>query len=489
MMSIEQTVRRFFTDLDNATGDNGDAFSARPLIVGVSGGPDSVVLLHALAKEHVYPEDRIVAAHLNHMIRPNAPAEASFVASLAEAWQLTFRARAVDVKALAQQEGLSLEAAARQARYTFLADVAREFGAGHIVTGHNQNDQAETVLMHFIRGSGLSGLRAMQPVSPVPGDPDLKLLRPLLTVSREAIMAYCAANGLAYMEDESNEDVSLLRNRIRHELLPTLADYNPQIMARLDTLSKTVDADEVLLGQILEEYWSALVIEESETLLSLHLTRWRELPLSMRRRSLRRAAFSLRPDLTDFSFEATELAREVAETGQSGSQVLLPGSVKLVVDYHQLVFLTSEHLPPEAEWPQLPGDEAHRLAVPGIIALSGSWVLSVDRLQDIDFEQITRNPDPWRAYISVKFADELVVRPRQEGERLRPLGLGGRSTKVGDIMTDRKIPARARGRWPIVAGQQHALWLTGYVLDERARVQPGDEEALLVRAEGPESVD
>ena len=195
--------------------------------------------------------------------------------------------------------------------------------------------------------------------------------------------------------------------------------------------------------------------------------------------------------MSDISFETTELAREVAETGQSGNQVMLPGGVKLALDYDRLLFLAPEHQQAMSQWPQLAENAPHRISVPGQVQLAGGWVLSVERLEEVEFDQIAANRDPWRAYLSASFAQDLVLRPRQVGERMRPLGLDGRSSKIGDIMTDRKLPERARSWWPIVASRhhEHALWLVGHGLDGRARVRPGDKEALLLRVERPNSVD
>ncbi|MGD2077998.1 MAG: tRNA lysidine(34) synthetase TilS, partial [Chloroflexota bacterium] len=171
MMTISTVVETFFAALMNAEGNG--ASEVPPLIVGVSGGPDSLTLLHALVRRGAYPQDVIVVAHLNHMLRPSAADEASFVQSLARDWRLQFRSRAVDVGRVAEASKSSLETAARQARYDFLADVAREWGTDLVVVGHNQNDQAETVLMHLLRGSGSTGLRGMQPVSPLPSAPEM----------------------------------------------------------------------------------------------------------------------------------------------------------------------------------------------------------------------------------------------------------------------------------------------------------------------------
>lgn len=483
MMTIATVVETFFAALMNAEGHG--ATDAPPLIVGVSGGPDSLALLHVLARRGAYPQDMIVVAHLNHMLRPSAADEASYVQSLATDWRLQFRSRAVDVRRLAETGKSSLETAARQARYEFLADVAREWGTDLIATGHNQNDQAETVLMHLVRGSGLTGLRGMQPVSPLPLNPEMKLLRPLLGISRAIIESYCDEHDLPYVVDETNQDVSLLRNRLRHELLPILAALNPQIIDRLDSLSRVVDADEALLAAILDEQWPDLVVDESRGQITLKLEQWRALPLAMRRRTLRRAARLLLPPENDIGFEVTELARDVAEHGESGDRAMLPGGVELIVEYGRLMVKSPNLQHDSGAWPQLADDEVRHLVVPGLLQLSGEWRIVTERVRVSDFDQIAHNEDPWRAYINVAFADELVVRPRRAGERFRPLGMGGKSNKIGDIMTDRKVPKRYRVLWPLLTSLEHGLWLPGHVVDHRARVKPGDSEAILVKVQHP----
>jgi tRNA(Ile)-lysidine synthase len=200
-----------------------------PLIVAVSGGPDSLALLHMLARQSLLPAEALLVAHLDHALRPSSAAEAHFVAATAAEWGVAGRVERVDVRTLAETGRLTLEAAARQARYDFLARVVTEAGGRAIATGHTADDQAETVLMHILRGSGTAGLRGMLPASPVPGHPHLTLLRPWLRASRAEIVAYCQEHRLRPITDESNTDPAYFRNRLRHELLPLLAAYNPHV--------------------------------------------------------------------------------------------------------------------------------------------------------------------------------------------------------------------------------------------------------------------
>lgn len=475
-MSVVKEVKVFFAE-NWPAADRAE----RPLVVAVSGGPDSVALLHALARRGIFPAGQIVVAHLNHMLRPEAAADAAFVHELAGRWELVFRGGEADVAQLAREEGLSIEAAAREARYRFLAQVARDEGAQAIATGHHRRDQAETVLMHILRGSGLIGLAGMRPVAPLPGAPDLTLLRPLLGVSRAAIEDYCRRHDLAFVQDHTNLDTTLLRNRLRHRLLPELEETNPRIEAHLHNLAVIVAAEDGLLAEITAETWSEIVEESGRDRIALNLVRWRALPLALKRRTLRHALSILAPEVTEFSFEATELARTVAEAGQTGDQATLPLGLTLEVGYEQLVIAAGDAAASTAGWPQLAGDETVCLEAPGRLALAGGWVISADEARDVPFAQIAGNPDPWRAYIRAEYEDELFVRPRGLGERFTPLGMGGQSALVSDVMTNRKIPAAFRARWPVVACGDHLLWLAGHVLDERARVQPGSRRVLLLQ--------
>jgi tRNA(Ile)-lysidine synthase len=205
------------------------------LVVALSGGPDSVALADALARAAAVRGFRVVAAHLDHGLRPGSADDARFCAALAGRLGIAFRSACADVAAA--RRGRGLEEAARDARYAFLREVAREAGARFIAVAHTRDDQAETVLLRLLRGSGSQGLAAMPPRSGA-------LLRPLLGVSRLQVMDYLAARGLEWREDPSNADQALLRNRVRRELIPYLESrFNPSLRATL-ARSAAILADE-----------------------------------------------------------------------------------------------------------------------------------------------------------------------------------------------------------------------------------------------------
>jgi tRNA(Ile)-lysidine synthase len=233
-----EVVADFFTSLDLG-GTSG--------VVALSGGPDSVCVAKILGNLFVQKSfSKLILAHLNHQLRgPESDKDEAFVRQLAQAWNLPCRIERRDVAAVALASGANLEDAARRLRYDWFAQVAREEGANWVATGHSADDQAETVLFRLLRGSGLQGLAGMAQRRPlVPG---IDLVRPLLPVNRVAIIAFLKNHQQAFCADSSNLDVSFTRNRLRHELLPLLAEtYNPaiaEILCRLAVQARAVQEE------------------------------------------------------------------------------------------------------------------------------------------------------------------------------------------------------------------------------------------------------
>jgi tRNA(Ile)-lysidine synthase len=399
---------------------------AESVVVGVSGGPDSLCLLHVL--RHLAPEYGLTlhVAHLEHGIRSEeSEADGAFVADLARRWGLPVTVEHADVPRYAEGEGLAIEEAARRARYRFLARVAGQIRASRIAVGHNADDQAETVLMHFLRGSGLAGLRGMLPLSSLgelrlgrgvrdsPLAADLRLIRPLLEVPRSTIEAYCHRQGLNPRFDRSN----------------------PGAQAIL-----------------------------------LDLEGWRALPLSLRRSTLREAIHRVRRSLRNINWVHVENARLVAESGETGAQATLPGHVMLTVGYGQLLIAEVEYVSP-MEGPTV--EDPLPIAVPGTAHLPGTEWRVVAQL--VDRSQVPsealHGADRWQAFLDADIAGrELILRPRRSGDRFQPLGMGGHSQRVRDFMIKAKIPAAHRDRVPLLAGGERILWVCGWREDERAKV-------------------
>jgi tRNA(Ile)-lysidine synthase len=474
------------------------------IVVGVSGGSDSLCLLHLLRRLRSEYNWSLHVAHLNHCLRgTQSDDDMIFVALLAMEWGLSCTVQAVDVAAVAQQRRSSLEETGRQVRYTFLSDVARRVGARAVAVGHHADDQSETVLMHFLRGAGLAGLRGMSPAvnldtlgivddAPTRSTPPshIQLVRPLLSVPRSDIERYCRAHGLSPRQDWSNQDTVHFRNRLRHELLPLLETYNPNIKALLRRTATVSTADHELLEGVLQDVWTQIVAEENGNAIDFDLDRWRALPLALKRGTLRRAAHRLCPRLRDIGFVHIEQALSIANSGTTGAQATLPHGLHLTVGYQTLQMTDTAETRHPPEWPLLWVDEPISVAIPGQTKLpngprpmptsvdsSSEWWLEAC-LWHGERESIKKNPDRWTAYLD---ADRLGPRPtlrkRRSGDQFRPLGMREQEVQIADFMINAKIPRRWREHIPLltiaqsdgIQGDQVA-WIAGWRIDERVKI-------------------
>jgi tRNA(Ile)-lysidine synthase len=459
------------------------------LLVALSGGPDSLVLLHLLAIGGAAPPGHpLHAAHLDHALRPGSGVEAARVAAQCDAWDVPCTVERAGVAALAAAERLSLEEAGRRARYAFFRRLASELGATAIATGHNAGDQAETILHHLVRGTGLAGLRGMTPVtrlSPAAeGQPALHVLRPLLDVPRQAILDYAAAHDLDPILDPSNEDVTFTRNRIRHELLPLLEQLNPNVREQLLQNAAVIAAEDAYLAEQTAAAWKRIAQEEGPSWLRADLHGWRRLPLALQRRTLRHALQRLRGSLADAGFRTVEQAREVAAGGDTGAQAVLPGGLTLTAGYESWLLALPTAAPP-SDLPQLTGDDPLPLPVPGAVTLANGWQIAAEILDapPADLPATGR----WTVYLDAAAAGDgsLWLRPRRPGERFQPLGMEGRHARVKDVMINARLAAHLRPRWPLVANDDHLLWLAGYHLDHRARVTPATTATIRLSLRRP----
>lgn len=456
------------------------------VIIGVSGGPDSLALLHLFVRARDVLDLRPVAVCVDHGIRAAAQEDARFVEQTAEAWGVAYRIVRVDVPALAAEQRLSVEEAARLARYRALAETARAEGAHFIAVGHSADDQAETVLLNLIRGAGLAGLTGMQPVSSLSAahvgselSDRLMLVRPLLAISREEIASYCAEHDLAPRIDESNTDTVYTRNFLRHDLLPRLTVLNPNIRTTLARTAMVLSGEHKIMQAAVDAVWQAIVKMEKKDRVSFDRDRWRDQSIPMQRALVRRAVEHLAGSLSDLGFEAVEAAVGVSRRGDTGAEATLPGGITLRVDYHSVWLAAGDVLPEMPGWPLLAAGTVIPFEQSETIDLENGWQFGLTpyggpRRGD---EWQALLADRWQAVISSEGGrSSVVLRTRQPGDRFYPMGTGG-SQLLSDFLIDHRVPAAWRDRLPLVVVGGQIAWVAGWRVDARFAVYPDSKPA------------
>ncbi|MCS7060262.1 MAG: tRNA lysidine(34) synthetase TilS [Anaerolineae bacterium] len=309
--------------------------SPTPIVLAVSGGPDSLCLADAILSQREPLGLAPCIAHLDHGLRGEAgQADAEFTRAFAEAHGAPCVVARADVAGRAAAERVSIEVAARRARYEFLARVADSIHAPLIAVAHQADDQAETVLLRLIRGAGIAGLRGMRLLSPHPSAPHLWIVRPLLRITRGNVLAYCTARDLHPRLDQTNETLDHARNRVRHELLPILEQYNPAIRAVLARLAELAAGDLEIIEHAVEQTFNAIAhhelpAQDQQRSITLDRTRWQALPSGLQRAVLRRAVRACCGHLTDLKSSAIEEARDVLNSSVSSGMLFLRADTRL----------------------------------------------------------------------------------------------------------------------------------------------------------------
>ena len=475
---ISQTIQRYdLLSLD------------APVVVGVSGGADSLCLLDGLSKLGY----QIVVAHLDHQLRPESSLEVEFVRSVSDHYSVPFETEAVDVGQRAEKGG-SLEEVARLARYNFLARVADDHDAPCVAVGHTADDQVETVIMHLLRGSGAAGLRGMLPKTcftawtGIESSKTLNVVRPLLELSRRDTLKHCQRQGLQPLEDPSNTDSVFYRNRIRLELLPLLESYNPGIQRVITRLSELMREQDDFNHIQLNSVWPLVISEAGSSAFLIDIEAFGKVHPFLQRTILREGISLLAPALRDISFEATVRAVDWMTQRIEIEPLALPGGLSLEMCGEQALLRKVGEPIELTDYPQLMSEVELRLNIPGEVLLEGGW-------------RITAHPAPnnngarahWYAdrnhQIAVldagRLSSELEVRVRKPGDRIQLPNVGGR-TKIADLMTNRKIIRQLRARWPLVLMGDSIIWVPGIQRSDQALLEQGSTQVVVLQLHPPD---
>ncbi len=449
------------------------------LLVAVSGGADSVCLLHLLAQQQAVLGAKLHIAHLNHKLRGDESDEdAWYVVGLAHKLGIPVIMDTRDVAAYRDQRRCSMEEAAREVRYGFLAEAATRVGAGCVAVGHTRDDQVETVLMHVLRGTGIAGLRGLQPKSVLlagEGKSPLTVVRPLLEVLRYETVDYCRRHNLEPRSDSSNASIAFLRNRVRLELLPALREYNPRFDAALVRLAEIAAVELAYLDEQAARLWPKVSRVETS---AVYLDKARLLRLSpvLQRHLLRRAAEQLLGNLRDIEADHVETMVNFLSK-LAGKSLHLPHGLRLSVEYGRLVLALHE----TASCPFPPLESEAALNVPGVTILPG-WKVRTEVVTGTTAASSNESNRFIACFDLKKAGTSLLLRGRRRGDRFQPLGMR-QAKKLQDFMVDARIPRSWRSRVPLLCSPQQILWVVGWRVDDRVKVIPATKKVLKVTLE------
>jgi tRNA(Ile)-lysidine synthase len=447
--------------------------------IGVSGGPDSTLLLYAMKalSDREGLDWKLHVAHFHHGLRgQEADADAEFVSRQASELGLPFLIERADVRAEVQREGGSTEDVARTRRYEFLERVALQIGSERVAVAHHADDNAETIIHRICRGTGLRGLAGIGDVRPIRPDSHIRLVRPLLGQRRATIEELCRARGLEVRIDSTNRSPDFTRGRIRDLVMPLLAEnLNPNVVEALLRLGEQAR----LLGTYLEDAaartFESLVI----SLQPRHIVLNNRALLSKQRiiqaEVVRRAISLVLHGEEDLAFGHIESILRLAEDPASGKEVHVPGPVVVRKQYDRLEFrpLTEEEPPPELGLVFVACPGRTSLPVLGLVLATEICPVDAERI-----EQLRRNTNPYEEWLDyARIRPPLLVRGRREGDRFHPLGAPGAKT-IADFFGEQKVDPQARARTGILCDQQGPLWVMPLRIDERAKLRPSTRKAL-----------
>jgi tRNA(Ile)-lysidine synthase len=400
---------------------------------------------------------RLVVAHLNHQLRGStADEEAAFVNEMASGFGIPCEVASRDVAEYGTRHRLSVQEAARTVRYAFYDEVAAKYSADKIALGHHADDNAESILIHLLRGTGPLGLVGIPPVR------DGRIIRPLIDLTRKEILGYLERQGLEYVRDASNLDTDYLRNRIRHHLLPLLRkQYNPSTLDALNRLGSILEAE--------EDYWDLTVRQVFQELgkqtpqgTSLPVSRLAELHPALLRRVIRQAVLLVKGDLKRLGHVHVQAVIQLITGRTPSGRLNLPDGITVSRD-REAVYFSSD---PPQEIAQFEHD------IPGVQTTPIPEIGIALQLQACDSSEVS---DPRSYPLTTALFDmeaitfPLTVRSFKEGDRFNPLGMIG-SQKVKDFFINQKVPRLERLRCPILLSGGHIIWVGGYRIDDSVKI-------------------
>jgi len=430
------------------------------VLTGLSGGPDSVCLLHALNNLKDEYKLALHAIYIDHGLRPDEiPAEIEFCKKLCENLGVPFLTKSVDVKSYAMDYGLNKQEAARELRYKAFDETSLEINANRIALAHNADDQAETFFMRILRGAGQKGLSGILPVRG-------KIIRPLIEIERKDIEEFLDSISQSFIVDSSNLKKDYFRNWLRLAVMPEFKKQNPALVNTISRVCEIIREEDNYLELIVTKTLMKLIPKKTDKLIELFLVPLENMDKVILRRVLRRAIDAVK-GLRGIGFVHIEDIIELVKKGDSGDRIYLPKGIRVIKGYATLI-LTSEQ-PSQLR--------TYSLNVPEELALKESGILIKSSFADS--AKISCDGKSKVMIDADRIKLPLVVRARKSGDFFYPAGFGKRK-KLQDYFVDEKIPRDERDSIPIVISGDDVIWIAGYRADERFKASPKTKKILML---------
>ncbi|KYH34376.1 tRNA(Ile)-lysidine synthase [Clostridium tepidiprofundi DSM 19306] len=444
------------------------------VIVAVSGGPDSMCLLHILYKIKERYKLEIIVAHLNHCLRgKEADLDEKYVENFCIEKNIEFYSRRVDVHKISKEKNISCEMAGRDARYEFFEELKRKLNAQKIALAHNANDQAETVIMRIMRGTGLEGLTGIKPVR------DGYYVRPLINSSRKEIEEYCYSNNINPRIDQTNLENIFSRNKIRLELIPYIEEnFNKDIVKTLIRLADTVKNDNEYLEKIAEEKFNAYCsIKNNKLIITKKAFEEEEAILT---RIIRRAVMILSGNFYNYTKVHVYDVIKIQRQG-TGKKINLPNNIIAINNYGNIEMHKHCEYNDKSDKREIILDIQKR----NIINEEGI-VISFDIIDvNNDVNRIKRKKGLTKYFDYDKIKKEIVFRHRSTGDFFMPLGMKC-NKKLNRMFIDLKIPREERDNVPLICFGDEIAWIVGYRVSERFKIDSNTKKILVINIEREE---
>ena len=443
------------------------------VLVGVSGGIDSVVLMYALHQLKNRLGIQLHIAHLNHQFRgEEAARDAEFVRQFAKQLDIPCTIESQDVPAFIRRKQLSPQDAARQVRYKFFDSLAKDIHARKIATAHNADDQAETVLLGIIRGVGIHGLGGIQPIH------EQRIIRPLLRTTREQIETFARTEGLKYVFDSSNASRKYLRNAIRLDLLPLLKrDFTPAIVTRLTAYAQLFQEDAFFIDKIAKERYIN-ICKGIYHGIQIELTRFAQQETTIQREIIYKAFEEVTGSRHELETKHARAVVELFTKKESGKRLCLPGKVIARRSYKWGYLQQNNEHSPHCSIPPV------SLVIPGCTTF-GEYCIETDILEtnipDVSIRTEAKTTDELIQYIDYdRVIFPLTFRFRISGDYFHPLGMQGRKS-IKKFFIDRKVPRDKRNTIPVLTDSNGIIWIVGYMIDDRVKLTEETKRVLTFR--------